>query len=356
MKRFIHTVALLGALLLINGLRAADAIVEDVADEGGANKVLPKILLQPPPVFPASLVKSGAGGKVNVTFTVAEDGSVRDVVVTSSPQRQLNPYAVKAVSEWRFEPGTRNSQPAIFRLRGQVDFSLTEQPAPIKGDSPKAMVKDINTPYDVAPVAKRKPTPIYPYEMVLSGQSGSVDTSFVVDYVGRALFATAGGAGNPSMAKAAIAMVEASEYIPGKKGTQRVMSPITEHFQFDGEKSLDPEARRILAELRKPKPAILFSAELDERPKVIRQVSPSYPRALKDDGLTGQAEIEFIISKDGTVMFPHCVSATHEDFGWAAAVAVAQWRYQPPQKGGKNVEVRMSVPILFTAQKLAEMD
>jgi len=144
--------------------------------------------------------------------------------------------------------------------------------------------------------------------------------------------------------------------VPGKKGTHRVMSPTSEHFQFDGEASLDPEARRILAELRKPAPAIFTAAQLDERPKVIQQTSPAYPRALKDDGLTGQAEIEFVVSRDGRVLFPRIVSASHEDFGWAATVAVAQWRYQPPQKDGRNVEVRMTVPILFTAQKLAEAD
>jgi outer membrane biosynthesis protein TonB len=56
------------------------------------------------------------------------------------------------------------------------------------------------------------------------------------------------------------------------------------------------------------------------------------------------------------VLFPRIVSASHEDFGWAASVAVAQWRYQPPQKDGRSVEVRMTVPILFTAQQLAEAD
>ena len=350
MKLFIYAVTLLSTALLTSFLHAADAIVEEV-DEGGAGKVLPKIISQPPPVYPASLLRSGAGGKVIVAFTVDEDGAVRDAVVTSSPQRLLNPYAIKAVGTWRFEPGMRNGQPATFRLRAPVEFSAKEEEP-----SPKALSKEINKPFDVAPIAKRKPMPVYPYEMVISGQSGSADASFVVDYVGRPLFTTASGASDKAFAKVAVAMVEASEYSPGKKGTHRVMSPTSEHFQFDGENSLDSEARRVLTELRKPKSAILTTTELDERPKVIRQVAPAYPRALKDDGLTGQAEIEFIISRDGYVLFPRIISATHEDFGWAATVAVAQWRYQPPQKNGRNVEVRMTVPVLFTAQKLAEVD
>jgi TonB family protein len=356
MKRIIYAIVLsFGVMPSIGLLHAADAIVEEV-DEGGPGKVLPKIVSQPPPVFPASLARSGAGGKVLVTFTVNEDGSVRDAVVTSSPQRLLNPYAIKAVGAWRFEPGTRNGQPATFRLRASVEFSTNPEDSTTKADSPKAFSKETNKPYDVAPVARRKPSPVYPYEMVMANHSGSANANFVVDYAGRPLFTVASDSSDRSFGKAVIAMVEASEYAPGIKGTHRVMSPTSEHFQFDGESSLDPEARRVLAELRKPAPAIFSAAQLDERPKVMQQTSPAYPRALKDDGLTGQAEIEFVISRDGRVLFPRIVSASHEDFGWAATVAVAQWRYQPPQKDGHSVEVRMTVPILFTAQKLAEAD
>jgi TonB family protein len=144
MKRFIYAIALfLGIMSSISLSHAADAIVEEV-DEGGPGKVLPKILSQPPPVFPASLARSGAGGKVIVTFTVSEDGSVRDAVVTSSPQRLLNPYAIKAVGAWRFEPGTRNGQPATFRLKASVEFSANAEESTSKADSPKAFSKETN--------------------------------------------------------------------------------------------------------------------------------------------------------------------------------------------------------------------
>jgi len=342
MKRYLFAVALLSALFVNSILCAADAIIEDV-EEGGAGKVMPRILSQPPPICPASLVKSGVSGKVMVTFTVDKDGSVRDAIVTSSPQRQLNPYAIKAVGDWKFEPGSRNGQPSSFRVRASVEFAPTPEESTAKTS-------------DGTPSAKRKPPVIYPYEMVMSGQPAWADASFVVDYVGRTLFTVSPASSNKAFGKAVVAMVEATEYIPGKKGSRRVMSPATEHFQYNGEASLDPESRRVLAELRKLKPAILAASELDERPKALTQTSPVYPRALKDDGLTGQAEIEFIVSRDGSVMFPRIISATYEDFGWAASVAVAQWHFQPPLKNGRPVEARMTVPILFTAQKLAEAD
>jgi TonB family protein len=209
---------------------------------------------------------------------------------------------------------------------------------------------------DVAPGVKRKVSPVYPYEALIEGRTGWAEATFVVDYVGRPLFANPKEASDPAFAKAVVAMIEASEYVPGKRDKHTVMTPGTEQVHFAGESTLDPAAKRILVELRRGEGSIVSMKDLDERPRAVRQDSPAYPRALKDDGITGHAEIEFVVDRDGRVLFPRIVSATHEDFGWAAATAVAQWRYQPPQKDGKKVDAKMRVPILFDAQKLASSD
>ena len=209
---------------------------------------------------------------------------------------------------------------------------------------------------EVAPSARHRAAPVYPFDLLIAGKSGWADASCVVDYMGRPLFAAPQGSSDPAFAKAIVAMVEASDYEPAKRGKHTVMAPMIEHFQFTGETSLDPEARRVLQVLRSGTSGFTAAAELDERPRAIRQQSPAYPRALKDDGLTGQAEIEFVVDRDGRVLFPHIVSATHEDFGWAAATAVAQWRYQPPTSNGKRVDTIMRVPVLFDAHTLASSD
>ena len=338
MKCLAFAAAVVSIAFLTHSIGRASPVIEEV-EPSGADRVLPRLVAMLPSEPSSSLAKSGLSGKVIVTFTVDEKGTVRDAVVTSSPHRQLNARALKVVGAWRFAPGSRNDQPSAFRLCAPVEFEAGAVKAP-----------------EIPPVIRRKAPVFYPYDVVMAGQPAWADARFVVDYAGRPLFAVSPAASNKNFAKAVIAMVEASEYFPGKRGAYRSMSAANEHFQFDGELSLDPEARRVLAELRKPAPAIVAVSELTERPKVIHQVSPAYPRALKDDGLTGQAEIEFIVSRDGKVLFPRIVSATHEDFGWAASVAISQWVFQPPQKNGQGVEVRMIVPVLFTVQKLAEAD
>lgn len=322
------------------------------AENSISGRILPKIIAQPPPIFPPSLIRSGVDGTVIVAFTVDEEGRVRDPEISSSPDRLLNPYALKAVAAWRFIPGARDGRVTSFRLRAPVDFSAKGETIALGSNTsaPKT------TADEIAPALKRQAPPVYPYDMLMQDHSGWADASFVVDYTGRPLFTAPAGSSDRAFALAVVAMVEASAYSPGRKGKAPVMAPLKEHYEFGGEKSLDPEARRVLGELRAHYPAILNSSDLDERPKVIEETPPAYPRALKDAGLTGQAEIEFIIDRDGRVLFPRIVSASHEAFGWAAATAVAQWKFQPPQKAGHRVEAKMSLPIVFTPQKLAELD
>lgn len=360
MKGWIYISALIATLVATSPISTAASSAIAETDDLASGKILPKAISQPAPTYPPSLMRSGVDGVVMVAFTVDEEGRVRDPEVENSSFRPLNPYALKAVAAWKFSPGTRNGRPAAFRLRAPVEFTggkveETARNTDVAVSRP-VIPTSATTNADTPPAPKRKPAPVYPYEMLINGQPGWADASFVVDYTGRPLFTSPAGSSNRAFAMAVVAMVEASAYNPARKGKAPIMSPSKEHYEFTGENALDPEAKRILSELRKRTPSIISSAELDERPKVVQQVSPVYPRALKDDGLTGQAEIEFIIDRGGRVLFPRIVSATHEDFGWAAATAVSQWRFQPPHKSGQNVEVKMTVPVLFTAQKLAESD
>ena len=208
---------------------------------------------------------------------------------------------------------------------------------------------------DVLPQAKRRVAPVYPYEMLVAGRSGWAEADFLVDHSGRAQF-TNPHASEREFALAMTAMVEASDFSPARKGKRPVMAPAIERYSFNGEASLDPEARRVLGKIRQSADSFIAASDLSERPVPIKQSTPIYPRGQKCDQQTGQAEIEFIISREGRVLFPRIVSASHEDFGWAAATAISQWRFQPPVKNGEAVDVRVKIPVIFDARQLAESD
>lgn len=197
--------------------------------------------------------------------------------------------------------------------------------------------------------------PVYPYEDLIAGREGWAEIGFSVDSVGRVILAAPVGASEPAFAHALMADLEAIEFSPPRKNGQPMVSLGRERYDFPAQPILDRVATEILAELRKPAPAITPVAELDSKPEAIRQPVKVYPWVLRSDEISGEAEIEFIIDRDGRPLFPRIVSATHEDFGWAAATDVLNWRYKSPTKNGVKVDTRITEKIVYDLKNAADM-
>lgn len=77
------------------------------------------------PVYPVRAENGKIAGWVDVEFTVAETGKVKDVSVraTSIPG-VFEDAAVKAVSQWRYKPVLREGKPVPVRSQIRVRFSL----------------------------------------------------------------------------------------------------------------------------------------------------------------------------------------------------------------------------------------
>lgn len=88
--------------------------------------------------------------------------------------------------------------------------------------------------------------------------------------------------------------------------------------------------------------------QLDKVPAARFRARPDYPQALRNQGVTGQATIEFIVSADGAVNEAKVVTATHPEFGDAALAAVKLWQFDAGQVAGAPVNARMQMPIVFS--------
>jgi TonB family protein len=77
------------------------------------------------PAYPMRAVNGKMEGWVDVEFTVAETGKVRDVSVraTSNPG-VFDDAAVKAVAQWRYKPVLRDARPVPVRSQIRVRFTL----------------------------------------------------------------------------------------------------------------------------------------------------------------------------------------------------------------------------------------
>lgn len=197
----------------------------------------------------------------------------------------------------------------------------------------------------------RKPAPVYPLDLLLKGKTGWAEVRFSVDYSGRPVLTSVASKSDEAFGHALLADIESNEFMPPRINGQPQITLSGVRHEFKGEAALDASERRVLAELKKPVPAILGVKDLDAPLKSIRQEPPTYPFAAQSDALSGRAEIEFVIDKDGRALLPRIVNSSSDDFGWAAATAITRWRYQPPTKGGQKVDARTSVIVNFDHKK-----
>ncbi|MBI1303075.1 MAG: TonB family protein [Phycisphaera sp.] len=91
----------------------------------------------------------------------------------------------------------------------------------------------------------------------------------------------------------------------------------------------------------------LFSlSDLDQKPRIIYDVQPQFPPALKKLA-PATVYIVFIVDQRGRVENPMVQSSTDSSFDAPALAAVRQWRFEPGKRNGEPVRFRMRVPITF---------
>jgi protein TonB len=88
----------------------------------------PVLVRQVRPTYPAAAARRKQEGWVEVQFTVAENGDVTDTsVVRSQPRGVFDRDAVRAVSQWRFEPALDNGKAVPRTLTRRIEFTLRAQ-------------------------------------------------------------------------------------------------------------------------------------------------------------------------------------------------------------------------------------
>lgn len=92
--------------------------------EDGACATSPKILRHVNAEYSDRGRKKKINGTVLLTFTVLPDGTTTDIVVTRSLEKSLDEQAMKAVRQWRFEPGTYQGQPVAVTISAETSFHI----------------------------------------------------------------------------------------------------------------------------------------------------------------------------------------------------------------------------------------
>jgi bla regulator protein BlaR1 len=87
---------------------------------------LPKLVRESKPKYTSAAMQARIQGSLKLTAVVVEDGTVGDVTVVESLDKEhgLDEEAVKAAKTWRFEPGRKDGKPVAVRVEIEMSFML----------------------------------------------------------------------------------------------------------------------------------------------------------------------------------------------------------------------------------------
>ena len=89
--------------------------------DAGALKVVRSV----PPVYPPKAELKAIEGWVELDFTIAENGEVKDIALhAADPAGTFDAAAMRALSQWRFKPVLRGDKPVSQRARTRIRFVL----------------------------------------------------------------------------------------------------------------------------------------------------------------------------------------------------------------------------------------
>ncbi|HYL10972.1 MAG TPA: energy transducer TonB, partial [Candidatus Acidoferrales bacterium] len=74
------------------------------------------------PAYPLELMRQNVAGTVILYAVIRADGSVGNVRVLSSVDDRLDQFASQAVSQWRFQPATKNGSPVDVEATFHIPF------------------------------------------------------------------------------------------------------------------------------------------------------------------------------------------------------------------------------------------
>lgn len=320
--------------------------------------VPPKPLEQRPPEYPFNQRAAGIVGRVTLNFILGVDGRVEEVHIVKSNNPWFERPAIDAVLKWRFSPALRAGQPVRTRVQQEIRFNLNGARAEDfwlieKGPNHAKLPPAVQ--WDTPPLPEATTMAVYPFEALVAGRKGKATVQIVVDERGRVAQARVAEADAPEFGQALLAMVDGWRFKPARKadGTPcgAVLAFRREFAPLGKDVPVSPSALRIVRRLEKKDPGFAGAGDVDGPLKPISQRPPVYPTTLRQSGVAGHATIEFFIDAEGDAQLPRIVDATAPEFGYAAAQAVATWRFAPPKRGSKEVIVRAQQRIDFNLQE-----
>jgi TonB family protein len=315
----------------------------------------------PDPAYPDELLPLQLNGQVLSEIEVDVNGRVSQIILQSASHPAFARASLDVLHRWTFTPAKQGDLSVADRKRVPMEFTfdstgVTAQRSPLEANGFFLQVPEGMTHRaicDRAPEILTTIEPVFPLEHLAAAEPIDVEIEFMVNINGAPENLRVTTEGSPAAAGCVLASVEATRFSPAILDGRAVEVRMVKRHRFQapaGEPDpKDSHELRLLRLLRAGQ-TVASAKGLDGRLKPLWRVGGVYPGSLRADRLKGRAEVEFVVDSTGRARVPKVINATHPEFGWAAATAIAQWLFEPPTRGGQPTDVRVRVPMEFNPE------
>lgn len=216
-------------------------------------------------------------------------------------------------------------------LAGGVSLVFGASPAPAQTPVSLSLVKYV--------------APEFPGAARLEGVAeGTAVVMFSHDATGRVSDAVAIESTHPAFAREAVEAVQQWRVAPhGENGSVCQCAHLIP-FSFRAEfvtrinATASSAIRRESSRRTASSAALLMTFDdLEARPRLLNSALPSLPAGVRSALKSGLVRVTFLVDEQGRIRVPSIVSAADPALGAAVLAALAQWRYEAPQKNGRTV-------------------
>jgi TonB family protein len=218
------------------GITVADVVKDSIP---------PKPLEQLPPTYPAGLLATGAGGEIELGFTVDEQGHLQSPEVTKSSHKEFEQATLEAVAQWKFSPGQLRGRNVRTHLTTTIRFG-SDDPNPVDAsmNRPTAVLTApvVLGPGDIKPRGLQLNPPQYPAIMSKNSLEGDVVIEFIIDERGDVRSPRIVRSTHKEFEPPAIEAVLQWKFVAGRRAGKPVSTLVTQTLEFRLDNAKTPPA------------------------------------------------------------------------------------------------------------------
>ncbi|GMU86868.1 MAG: hypothetical protein AMXMBFR48_21090 [Ignavibacteriales bacterium] len=188
---------------------------------------------------------------------------------------------------------------------------------------------------------------VYPKEAAKAGKEGIVFISTIISEKGEPGTLTVEKSADKLLDEAAVTAIRKTKFTPGIKDGKNVRVKITIPVSFKLSKDFKTQKEKTEKDSNSD-----ILTEADKMPEIVGGMQSLlkaivYPESAKKAGIQGKVFVSVVVDENGKILSTEVLKGTHPELDTAALNAVNKISFTPGEHKGKNVKVKLVIPVQF---------